>query len=104
MILVYWFVFLQSNLSSANPPSPSVSASQTWTDDALYVSNSSSSETVWLIGFVRVLKSANFTFILDTNGAAALFLSTDDNPANKVKIADAINTKSNTLPLQNNTK
>jgi hypothetical protein len=41
---------------------------------------------------------------LDTNGAGALFLSTNDNPANKIKISDAINTQSNTITLQNNTK
>ncbi len=81
-----------------------MNASQTWTDDALYTSTSSLSEIVWLIGFIRVPKSANFTFILDTNGAGALFLSTDDNPTNKIKISDAINIQSNTITLQQNTK
>ncbi|CAF3954248.1 unnamed protein product [Rotaria sp. Silwood2] len=96
-------VINQINLSSTNPPYPSINASQTWTDDALYMSNSSLSETVWLIGFIRVPKSNNFTFILDTNGAAALFLSTNDNPANKVKLCDARNIQSNTIELQNDT-
>ncbi|CAF3664415.1 unnamed protein product [Rotaria sordida] len=93
----------QVNLSSTNPPYPNNNASQIWTDDALYVSNSSLSETVWLIGFIRVPKSNNFTFILDTNGAAALFLSTNDNPVNKVKICDARNIQSNAIALQNDT-
>ncbi|CAF3424464.1 unnamed protein product [Rotaria sp. Silwood1] len=93
----------QVNLSSTSPPYPSIHASQAWTDDALYVSSSSLSETVWLIGFIRVPKSNNFTFILDTNGAAALFLSTNDNPANKVKICDARNIQSNVIALKNDT-
>jgi hypothetical protein len=92
-------------LVSSNPPSPSVSANQTWTDDASYVSTIYSDETVWLIGFVRVVKTATFTFSLETNGNGALFLSTDDTPANKVLIADAVsNTQSSPIVLQNNTK
>jgi hypothetical protein len=58
-----------------------------------------------LIGFVRVVKTATFTFTLLTNGNGALFLSTDDSPANKVLIADATpNNQSNPISLQNNTK
>jgi len=92
-------------LASSNPPTPSVSATQIWTDDATYVSTTSSDETVWLIGFVRVQKTATFTFILQTNGNGALFLSTDDSPANKVLIATtAPNNQSNPIVLQNNTK
>lgn len=75
-----------------------------WTDDALYISNSSSAETVWLVGFVRFPKTATFTFILDTNGAGALFLSTDDNPANKVLIATPNNNQSPAMVLNNNKK
>lgn len=93
----------QASLSSANPPTPS-SAPLSWTDDALYVSNSSTAETVWLIGFVRVAKAGTYTFSLDTNGAAALFLSTDDNPANKVRVAEASSNQTNPVILQNGTK
>jgi hypothetical protein len=58
-----------------------------------------------LIGFVRVQKTATFTFILQTNGNGALFLSTNDSPANKVLIAAAApNNQSNPILLQNNTK
>lgn len=99
---MFFFVYIQSTLSSSSPPTPSGTLS--WTDDALYVANTSSSQTVWLVGFVRVVKTATFTFILDTNGAAALFLSTDDNPANKALIADATNNQSATISLINNTK
>ncbi|CAM4931088.1 unnamed protein product, partial [Rotaria socialis] len=91
----------QSTLSSSNPPTQT--GTPTRTDDALYVSNSSSAETVWLIGFVRVPKTATFTFILDTNGAAALFLSTNDDPTNKVLIASATNNHSPDILLNNNT-
>jgi hypothetical protein len=41
---------------------------------------------------------------LDTNGAAALYLSTNDNPANKVLIASATNSQSSATVLNNNTK
>jgi len=41
---------------------------------------------------------------LNTNGAAALFLSTDDNPANKALIASATNNQSAAISLINNTK
>ncbi|CAF3402120.1 unnamed protein product [Rotaria sp. Silwood1] len=91
----------QSTLSSSTPPTPTGTVS--WTDDALFVSNVSSAETVWLIGFVRVLKTATFTFILDSNGAAALFLSTDDSPTNKVLIASATSNQSTPISLNNNT-
>ncbi|CAF3592631.1 unnamed protein product [Rotaria sordida] len=91
----------QSALSSSNPPAPTGNAS--WTDDALFVSSSSSAETVWLIGFIRLPKTATYTFILDTNGNAALFLSTDDSPTNKVNIATATSTQSTPISLNNNT-
>jgi hypothetical protein len=68
------------------------------------VSNTSTVETVWLVGFVHPMKTATYTFTLDTNGAAALFLSTDDDPANKVRIADASSTQSTAIVLQNHTK
>ena len=89
-------------LSSNNPPTPSGIPS--WTDDALFISNSSSAETIWLIGFVRVPKAATLTFSLDTNGNGALFLSTNDSPANKVLIASATNNQSSPISLTNNTK
>ena len=92
-------------MTSTNPPMPSINANQTWTDDASYVSQSSSNETVWLIGFMRVPTTATFSFILKINGYGALFLSSDENPINKIKIADTT-TRYQTSPiiLQNNTK
>ncbi|CAF2963963.1 unnamed protein product [Rotaria sp. Silwood2] len=91
----------QSTLSSSTPPTPTGNVS--WTDDAFFVSNLSSPETVWLIGFIRLPKTATFTFILDTNGDAALFLSTDDNSTNKVLIASATSNQSTPMSLNNNT-
>ncbi len=75
-----------------------------WTDDALYVSTTSSAQTVWLVGFIRVPKTATFTFTVNTNGAAALFLSSDANPANKALVTDATNNQSTSILLNNNTK
>ncbi|CAF1349598.1 unnamed protein product, partial [Rotaria sp. Silwood1] len=94
----------QISMSSTNPPMPSINANQTWIDDALYVSQSSSNETVWIIGFVRVPTTATFSFILKTNGYGVLFLSSNDSPINRTKIADAITGyKSNPIVLENNT-
>jgi hypothetical protein len=70
----------------------------------VYVSQSTSAETVWLIGFVRVPQAANFTFILQTTGNGALFLSSDDSPVNIVKIADVTNYQSSTELLEGNTE
>ncbi|CAF3091006.1 unnamed protein product [Rotaria socialis] len=92
----------QGTLAASSPPYPSVGATQTWSDDAMYVSQSSSDEAVWLIGFLRIPKAANFTFTLQTNGNGALFLSSNDSPANVVKIADVTNNQSNTELLQGN--
>lgn len=92
-------------MTSTSPPMPSANASLLWIDDASYVSTSSINETVWMIGFVRVPTTATFTFIVQTNGYAALFLSTDDSPNNKIKIADASSGyQSNSIVLNNNTK
>ncbi|CAM2722167.1 unnamed protein product [Rotaria socialis] len=94
----------QAIMTSTNPPMPSINANQTWTDDASYVSQSSSNETVWLIGYMRVPTTATFSFILKTNGYGALFLSPNENPINKTKIADATTGyQSNPIILQNNT-
>ncbi|CAF5195723.1 unnamed protein product, partial [Rotaria magnacalcarata] len=92
----------EGTLAASSPPYPSVGATQTWSDDAMYVSQSSSDETVWLIGFLRISQAANFTFILQTNGNGALFLSSNDSPANVIKIADVTHNQSNTELLQGN--
>lgn len=49
------------------------------------------------------MKSATYSFWLDTNGVAALYLSTNENPANKVLIVTSNVTSSAPLSLQNNT-
>ncbi|CAF1415369.1 unnamed protein product [Rotaria magnacalcarata] len=94
----------QSLITSTNPPVPSGTASQMWTNGASYTSNSSASETVWMIGFIRVPTTATFSFILKINGYGALFLSSDENPINKIKIADTTTRyQSSPIILQNNT-
>jgi hypothetical protein len=45
-----------------------------------------------------------FNFRLETNSPAILYLSSDENPANKVLIATSTVTDSNRIVLQNNTK
>ena len=90
---------------SANPPLPSSAANLTWTDDASYVSQSSTNETIWMIGFIRVPITETITFTVKTNGYAALFLSSNDNPLNKAIIAEATtNYQSNPVILHNETK
>lgn len=92
-------------MTGVNPPMPSTTATRMWTDDASYASNSSTNETVWMIGFIRVPVTATFSFILKINGYGALFLSSDENPVNKIKIADTTTQyQSNPIILQNNTK
>jgi hypothetical protein len=84
---------------------PDSNASQMWIDDASYNSNSSLNETAWIIGFVRVNKTGTYTFLFQTNGNGALFLSTDDSPNNKVLIAAPTSAnQSSDITLQNNTK
>lgn len=98
------YLRIQASLSSSTPPLPDANATQTWTDDALYSSNSNVAETVWLIGFIRVPKTATFNFILDTNGVGAIFLSTNDSPMNKIKISDKTTPQSNDILLQKDVK
>jgi len=57
-----------------------------------------------LVGFVRVKKTAHYTFNLITNGVGALFFSTDDSPANKQLIATATSNQTTGVLLNNNTK
>jgi len=41
---------------------------------------------------------------LDTNGVGTIFLSTDDNPANKIKICDKTTLQSNDISLTKDLK
>lgn len=95
----------QAIMTSTNPTMPSSAANLSWTDDASYTSQTSTNETVWMIGFLRVPITGTFTFTVKTNGYAALFLSTNDDPTSKIKIADASSSyQSNAIVLQNETK
>jgi len=94
----------QAMMTSTNPTMPSSAANLSWTDDASYTSQTSTNETVWMIGFLRVPITGTFTFTVKTNGYAALFLSTNDDPTSKTKIADASTSyQSNAIVLQNET-
>lgn len=83
---------------------PSINASQTWTAEASFSSNFPSATTVWFIGFLRAPMAAAFYFRLESNSPAILYLSSDENPANIVRIATNTVTDSNRIVLQNNTK
>ena len=83
---------------------PSVTASRTWMGEASLTASFSSATTVWFIGFLRTPIMAAFNFQLDTNSPTIMYLSSDENPANKVKIASNTAPNSNRIVLQNNTK
>lgn len=97
-------MFFQANLSIINPPTPGSNATMTWANEVMYTSTLTGPETVWFIGYIRVPKSANFTFSIDTNGNAALFLSANDDPASKTMIVNSSNSVSAPIALQNDTK
>lgn len=98
-------IVTQAVMTSTSPPMPGSAANLSWTDDASYASQTSTNETVWMIGYLRVPVTGTFTFTVKTNGYAALFLSTNDDRANKTKIADASTSyQSNAIVLQNETK
>ena len=83
---------------------PSVNANQTWTGVASFAFNFGSPSTVWLIGFLRVPVTTSYVFVLQTNADAILYLSSDENPNNKVIIASNYGTESSTTVLQSDTK
>lgn len=83
---------------------PSVNANQTWTGVASFAFNFGSTSTVWLIGFLRPPVTTSYVFGLETNADAILYLSSDENPDNKVRIASNHETESNTIVLQSGTK
>lgn len=83
---------------------PSDDANRTWIGEASFSSQSVSNNTVWLIGYLRSPINATYTFRLDSNANSSLFLSSDENPANKIQIANSTLPQSNGIFLQKNTK
>ncbi|CAF4573242.1 unnamed protein product, partial [Rotaria sp. Silwood2] len=92
-----------NNLDNSSPPMPSIGANRTWTEEASFFADFSSPATIWLIGFIRAPMTAIFIFHLDASSDTDLYLSTDENPDNKVKIANRTNPDSMIVMLQNNT-
>ncbi|CAF4657274.1 unnamed protein product [Rotaria sp. Silwood1] len=90
-------------LGSVSPPMPNANTSRSWTGEASFSSVFSSATTVWLVGFIRAPMTAAFNFRLESNSQAALYLSTDEDPANAVRIASNTATDSQRIVLQNNT-
>lgn len=83
---------------------PNTNANRTWTGEASYSASFSSAATVWFIGFLRPPIMGAFNFQLETNSPAILYLSTDEDPANKVQIASHTSTNSSRIVLKNNTE
>ena len=105
MILHYVvFVIFQTNLGNSSAPMPTANANRTWTNEASFSSTFSSAATVWFIGFLRTPMTAAYNFQLQTNAQAILYLSSDENPANKVPIATHTATNSSRIVLKNNTE
>lgn len=91
-------------MGNSSPPMPNANANRTWSNEALFSENVPSATTIWFIGFLRVPITAAFTFQLNTSVQAAMYLSTDENPANAVRIATNTILNSARIVLQNNTE
>lgn len=83
---------------------PSTNTSGTWIEEASFTSQYYSGTTVWIIGYLRSSTSVAYTFQLDTNVGSILFLSTDENPDNKVPIASRNSPQSIPIFLEKDTK
>jgi hypothetical protein len=71
-----------SSLSSATP---SATAAVYQLDSASYAQNGTGPQTIWMKGFFTPARSSRYSFNVQTNGQAVLYLSTDAKFANKVK-------------------
>lgn len=78
---------------------PSASASSGVVYKASLIEKGNSDQTIWMKGFLYPRKNSSYEFSIATNGFAKLFISTDDKPGNKVKVADSKTTKG-TINLQ----
>lgn len=83
---------------------PSTNTNGTWIEEAAFSSHYYTSTTVWIIGYLRSSRSVVYTFQLDTNVDSVLFLSTDENPDNKVLIASRYSPQSIPIFLESDTK
>ncbi|CAM4838515.1 unnamed protein product [Rotaria magnacalcarata] len=92
-----------NNLGNSSPPLPGINATRMWIHEASFSSQFPSPTTVWLIGFLRVPITTKFIFRLETGSYAALYLSTDENPDNKIKIVSNLFPESSGILLQNDT-
>jgi hypothetical protein len=71
-----------ATLSSATPSSSAVYSQLA---DAQYNDNNTVDVTLWLKGFFKPGKSSNYKFTAKSTGSVALYLSTDQTAANKVR-------------------
>ncbi len=89
------------NLSTA---SPTANAILNVTNKFSFNDPQSESVTVWLKGFLSPQKDSLYSFDIQVNGQAVLYLSTDASSTNKVLIASSQNTSSVKIQLAANQK
>lgn len=97
-------IFVDLFQSNINVSMPSRNATQTWSAHASIHSSFSSSQTVWMIGYLRSPINAIYTFQLETNVDSILYLSTDEDPKNRVQIASSRSNQSKDISLINDKK
>jgi hypothetical protein len=73
-----------TSFASLDSSVPSSSAKTIWLDVASYQDNQTVDVTIWLNGFLAISKSSDYLFSIKTNGAAKLYLSSDESSVNKV--------------------
>ncbi|CAF4003686.1 unnamed protein product, partial [Rotaria magnacalcarata] len=91
------------NLGNATPPMPNPNTTGTWQGEASFSANFPQATTVWFRGFIRPPMPSAYYFQLETNADAILYLSTDEDPANKVRVASTAAPSSSRIVLQNDT-
>lgn len=92
-------MFVDLFQSNMNLSMPSRNATQTWSEHASIHSSFSSSQTIWMIGYLRSPLNAIYTFQLQTNVNSLLYLSIDEDPNNKVQIASSRSNQSKDISL-----
>jgi hypothetical protein len=98
------FVNLSSLGVNQIAPMPSINATRTWLGEASINLVNVSNTTAWLIGYLRPTVTATYKLKLNTSVASILYLSSDENPNNKIPIANSSAPESREILLQNNTK
>ena len=88
-----------TDLNSLASASPSASAVYSKLDSASFKTNQASPITIWMQGYLTPQRTSAYLFELSTNGAANLFISSDQSSANKKLIATSAADSSGTVDL-----